>query len=239
MGFWIRYIVFGVVLAIAAYFLLINQGLISSIAETFLGEDEVVEVVDTEDGTTSTSEDSAQPAEEKIEVPVKKVKKKSSNAAAEGLSRFYASINPSPDGKGPRIRDNIVYLPEPKGNLKNLLEARKKTTTPLRKNWRGDKDARPFRTGETLYQKLSEYATEQGVEVMWRLDRDFLIKDPFRIDKDVLKTAFQIGKAVEGHFQDGISIFFCYNQRALVLISGENGYLEAECSRLSNKQTAW
>lgn len=239
MGFWIRYIVFGVVLAIAAYLLLINQGIISTIAETFLGEDEVVEVVDGEKSDTLTSEDATQPAEENTEVPAKKVKKKSSNAAADGLSRFYASINPSSDGSGPRIRDNIVYLPEPKGNLKNLLEARKKTTTPLRKNWRGDKDARPFRVGETLYQKLSEYASEQGIEVMWRLDRDFLIKDPFRINKDVLKTAFQIGKAVEGHFQDGISIYFCYNQRSLVLISGENGYLEAECSLLSNKQSAW
>ena len=237
MGFWIRYIIFGVILAIAAYILLVNQGVIGIIAETLLSDEPSAEAI--VDSTTKVDDvPNEQEAVPTTKTPKKK-EKKSTNAAADGLSRFYASINPSSDGKGPRVRDNIVYLPEPKGELSKLLEARKMVTRPLRKNWRGDREARPFRVGETLYQKLSEYAEAQGLEVMWWLNRDFLVKDPFRVDKDILKTAFQIGKAVEGHFENGINIYFCYKHRALVLISDVDGYLETECTLLSNKKVSW
>ena len=149
MGFWIRYLVFGIVLAVAAYFLLVNKEMLKFIVETFSGGDEPVaeQMVDTPESENKT-------IEEKPKVKAKK----STNAAAEGLSRFYASINPNfDDNKGPRIRENIVYLPAPKGDLTKILQARKKVTRPLRKNWRGDTSPRPFRAGETLYQKLSEY----------------------------------------------------------------------------------
>ena len=237
MGFWIRNLIFGVILAAAAYILLANQELLVDIIELFESDEkEVAETIVISESTSSenVTELAATPA------PVApKVEKKSGNAAAEGLSRFYASINPSFNEKGPRIRENIVYLPDPKGNLSEILEARKKVTRPLRKNWRGNREARPFRVGETLYQKLSEYGQEQGVEVMWWLNRDFLVKDPFRIDKDIVKTAFQVGKAIEGHFEHGVDIYFCYKHRTLVLIAEPNSYLTTECTHLSNQQSTW
>lgn len=236
MGFWIRNLIFGVILAITAYILLANQELLVDIIELFDDKEEVAEVIIAPENASEevASELSSAPTPAKP-----KVEKKSGNAAADGLSRFYASINPSFNERGPRIRENIVYLPDPKGNLTEILEARKKVTRPLRKNWRGNREARPFRVGETLYQKLSEYGQEQGVEVMWWLNRDFLVKDPFRIDKDIVKTAFQVGKAIEGHFEHGIDIYFCYKHRMLVLIAEPNTYLKAECTELSNQQSSW
>lgn len=233
MGFWIRKLIFGVVLAITAYVLLDNQELLVAIADNFSSEESnTTAELDT---TTITSEET--PTVEEPKPVVKKAK--SQNSAAEGLSRFYASINPGFNDKGPRIHDNIVYLSKPEGDLSSILEARKKVTRPLRKSWQGNRESRPFRIGETLYQKLSEYAQEQGVEVMWWLDRDFLIKDPFRIDKDMIKTAFQIGKAIEGHFENGVDIYFCYQHRALVLIDQPDNYLATECTLLSTNKAAW
>ncbi|MGJ8694634.1 MAG: TcpQ domain-containing protein, partial [Thalassotalea sp.] len=223
-----------------AYILLVNQEMLKLILGIFSGNDETVaeEIVE-EQKAVDTNEIKTEKTPENP-APKAKEEKKSTNAAADGLSRFYASINPDfDDNSGPRIRDNIVYLPDPKGDLSKILTARKKVTSPLRKSWRGDRAPRPFRVGETLYQKLSEYAQTQGIEVMWRLNRDFLIKDPFRIDQNLVKTAYQVGKAVEGHFENGISIYFCYQHRVLVLIDQPDNYLAAECMLVTNQQSNW
>ncbi len=123
MGFWIRNLIFGVILAAAAYILLANQELLVDIIELFESDEkEVAETIVVSESTSSEDVTglASTPAP-------KKIVKNSGNAAAEGLSRFYASINPSFNEKGPRIRENIVYLPDPKGNLSEILEARKKS----------------------------------------------------------------------------------------------------------------
>ena len=72
--------------------------------------------------------------------------------------------------------------------------------------------------------------------MLWWLNRDYVIKDAFRINKNPLDTAFQIGRAVEGHFQNGISVFFCHNHRTVVLIDEPIEYLNKECTLLRSKK---
>ena len=160
------------------------------------------------------------------------VVKKNSNPAADGLSRYYANLHGEMDGKGPKIRNNIVYLSEPEGDLALILEERRINTRPLRRSWTGNTDNHPFRLGETLYQKLTEYSKINDVELIWWLNRDFIVKSPFRINKDIIKTSYQVGKAIEGHFENGLSIYFCYQQRAIVLIEYDIPYLAKECLKL-------
>ena len=214
MLFWIKNAVFLIILIALAYFLVANEEAL------FSDKSEAPTEVATQAGETK-----AKPA-----------KKKKANSAAEGLSRFYANLHGTDDGDGPKIRNNIVYLSEPKGDLVEILEARRLVTRPLLRTWRGTVDNRPFRRGQTLYQKLVEYAEADGLEVIWWLDRDFLVKDPFRINKDIVDTAYWVGKAIGGHFQDGLSSYFCYQQRTLVLIEKEVSYLDEECLLLPQKR---
>ncbi|NQZ21204.1 MAG: TcpQ domain-containing protein [Colwellia sp.] len=223
MSFWIRNIIFGSVLIALALLLIDNQALLFTAIEKENTKSEDVVAIDPADKA-------------KIKKSPSTIIKKSSNAAADGLSRFYANLHGDDNSKGPRIRNNIVYLPDPKGDIVKLLEARRMVTRPLRKNWRGSNENYPFRLGETLFQKLSEYANSEGLEVIWWLNRDFIVKDPFRINKDIIKTAYQVGKAVEGHFAEGINVYFCNQQRALVLIDLPIPYLDEECILLPVKK---
>lgn len=231
MTFWIRNLIFGAILAVIAYVLLANMEMISEFASDFTdGAEKSMEETVEESFKTDTAP-TVKPE------PESRSERSSSNKAAEGLSNFYASIRPGLDGKGPVIRKNIVYLQEPDGSLEDILEARKMITRPYRKNWRGDKENRPFRTGETLYQKLDQYAQQQGLEIVWWLDKDFIVKDPFRIDRNIVRTAYQIGKAVEGHFENGIDVFFCHEHRNITLISGESAYLSQNCMLLDSSNS--
>lgn len=224
MNFWLRNIIFGIILISLAYFLLANQEMLFSLAESSMEQT----------SEESTQENASAKTEEKliVEAPQLSKRKISKNAAAEGLSRFYANLHGTDEDDGPRIREGVVYLPDPKGDLNKILAARGMVTRPLRKTFRGIKANRPFRKGETLFQKLSEYAAVEGLEVMWWLNRDLLIKDAFRINKDIIKTAYQIGNAVTGHFPNGVSVYFCHNQRAIVLIEEPIEFLVNDCALL-------
>ena len=170
-----------------------------------------------------------------VELPKEKEKIKSKNSAADGLSNFYASIRADMDDDGPKIINNVVFLPDPQGSLEKILEARRMVTRPLKKTWKGTKENRPFRKGETLFQKLAQYANDDGLEVIWWINRDLVVKDAFRINKTVIRTTYQIGKALEGHFPDGLRSYFCYQQRALVLVEGPMEYLSKECTELKSR----
>lgn len=220
MWFWIKNIVFAVLLIALAYYLIANE-------EELFGtsSQQVEEVAET-----------PKPEVKQPKYRKPKISDKQSNAAAEGLSRFYANLRGSDDpNDGPRVRNNIVYLSDPVGDLEEILEAKRLVVRPLRKNWRSNAENRPFRPPHTLHQKLLEYAEKEGLDVIWWLDRDFIIKDPFRVNKDIVDTAFQLGQAIEGHFENGLSVFFCYQQRTIVLIDRPLSYLDEQCTKLPRK----
>jgi len=221
MSFWLRNIIFGTILIGLASALLLNQDLLFSLSQD--AADNIAAA------SESYQEEQAKSAQlsQKESTPLRL--KGNKNSAAEGLSRFYANLHSDINEKGFKVRNNIVYLPKPDGDLVEILEARRLTTRPLRKNWTGKTDTHPFRLGETLFQKLSEYGQDNGLEIIWWLDRDFLVKDAFRINKNIIKTSYQVGKAVEGHFENGLSIYFCNKHRAIVLIEYSIPYLTNEC----------
>ena len=215
MGFWIRNAILAIILIGLAVAFFLNKDLLLS-----LGQEE----------TQTTTPEVAPKKETTADAPKKKQAPKKANAAADGLSSFYAKIYGNK--KDRKVRNNIIYLPDPEGDLVEILQAREMVVRPYRKDWSGSKTSRRFRKGETLYQKLSEYSADDGLEVIWWINRDFIVKDPFRIDKNILKTASQVGNAVAGHFPEGINSYFCYRQRTLVFVNEPLAYLNDECIHL-------
>jgi len=228
MNFWLRNIILGIFLTTLAWAFFANQDFLLSL-DGSLGK-----VDDTSIKHTEAVIDSSEPKPED-KPPRYQQGRSSTNAAAIGLSKFYANLHGDTDGKGPKVRNNIVYLPDPKGDLVKLLQAREMVVRPYNKNWQGSIESRPFRRGETLNQKLDEYSEKEGIDLIWWLNRDYVVKDPFRIEKNILKTTFQVAKAIEGHFESGLSIFFCNRQRAIVVIeSAPQPFLDEECILLAS-----
>lgn len=227
MNFWLRNIVLGSILIVLAWAFFANQDFLLSL-------DGSREKINQTSMNTNKAEISGAP--QASDTKKYQQGRKTENAAALGLSKFYANLHGDMQGTGPKIRNNIVYLPEPKGNLEELLQAREMVVRPYRKNWQGTIQSRPFRRGQTLNQKLAEYSEKDGLELIWWLNRDYVIKDPFRIEKDILTTTYQVAKAIEGHFPSGLSIFFCNRQRAIVVIeTAPNSFLDEECILLKSK----
>jgi hypothetical protein len=228
MNFWLRNLILGIFLTALAWAFVANQDFLLSL-DGSLGKVDDSSLNNTEAVLDSTE------IEPKSKTSRYQQGRSSTNAAALGLSKFYANLHGDMDEKGPKVRNNIVYLSDPKGDLVKLLQAREMVVRPYNKNWQGSIESRPFRRGETLNQKLDEYSDKEGIDLIWWLNRDFIVKDPFRVEKDILKTTFQVAKAIEGHFESGLSIFFCNRQRAIVVIeSAPQPFLDEECILLAN-----
>ena len=231
MNFWLRNIILGLLLTVLAWGFFANQDFLLSL-DGSLGK------VDQSALSNSVTSVTPLPQQAKSSAADYQQGRTSTNASAIGLSRFYANLHGDMDGKGPKIRNNIVYLPEPKGDLTKLLQAREMMVRPYKKNWQGSIESRPFRRGETLNQKLAEYSDKDGIDLIWWLNRDYVVKDPFRIEKNILKTSFQVAKAIEGHFESGLSIFFCNRKRAIVIIeSAPQPFLDEECILLASENS--
>jgi hypothetical protein len=214
MSFWIRNAIIATVLIGLAIAFFLNKELLLSFNQN------EVQTLNTENKENSSSETTQY-----------KQGQKTGNAAADGLSNFYAKIYG--DKKKRKIVNNVIFLPEPEGDLVKLLQAREMIVRPYSRSWSGEQVSRAFRKGETLYQKLTQYSTEEGLEILWWLNKDFIIKDPFRINKDIVKTARQIGNALSGHFPEGINTYFCYRQRTIVFVNEPIAYLNDECIHLN------
>ena len=226
MNFWLRNIILGIILVILAWAFFANQ-------DFLLALDHQANQSETENDASTSPANAAQITEQKAKQNSLRPVKKKENAAAAGLSAFYAKLYGEMEDDKPKIRNNIIYLPDPKGDLEQLLQAREMIVRPYKQNWHGSIESRPFRKGETIYQKLSEFSQDDGIELIWWLNRDYIVKDPFRIEKNILKTAYQVGKAIEGHFESGLSIYFCYRHRAVVIIESKpRPFLDEECTLL-------
>lgn len=221
MTFWIRSFIFATILAGLAYYLFANN-------------DELLKLINMDSQSSASAQDEAEIKEKTVVEPPQQKRRpiNADNSAAQGLSRFYANLH-GDFGEEARIRNNVVFLPDPNDNLKELLTAKAMVTRPLKRSWRGYTEPRPFRKGETLFQKLSEYAEKEGIEVMWWLNRDLVIKDPFRINKELLHTAYLIGNVIQGHFPDGVTSYFCNKQRTIVIIEQDIDYLGEDCMLLT------
>lgn len=155
------------------------------------------------------------------------------NAAAEGLSRFYASIRD-------RItvnKDNdkfVIQLDKPDLSLDRALNQRSFVAEPMPLNWNGEVGPRRFQRDSTLRTVLTQYANNEGVTLLWYLDKDYVIKDHFRIDSSFNSALYRVSRSINDDFVNEVYAYFCPKQRAAVITELPSEFVRSNCLKLSN-----
>ncbi|MBL4900107.1 MAG: hypothetical protein JKX76_10805, partial [Colwellia sp.] len=117
MGFWIRSIIFAIILIGLAVAFFTNQDFLLSL-DGSLEQEKATEPAEIKKATPK-------PAATTTTKPQYQQSKKTTNAAADGLSNFYAKIyGDGVSTNGPKIRNNIIYLSDPYGSLVEILQAK-------------------------------------------------------------------------------------------------------------------
>ena len=158
--------------------------------------------------------------------------KESTNSAANGLSRFYKSIRSKINED--KERDKYVLdLSKPEQSLDRVLSARERSVDPMSANWVGETKARRFERGFTLKEVLTDYAKKEDIILYWYLDKDYVVKDHFRMDGDFITTLYKVSRSINNDFVNEVYTFFCYKQRAAIITELPSEFVRSNCIRLT------
>ena len=152
---------------------------------------------------------------------------------SKGLSEFYRDFRMSAtDPKEEEQGDFVIDIAGVDANLDSKLAKMSSQTRPVEKNWTGEYKNRAFREGNTLREAISQYAQAEGMQVIWNLEQDFVIKYQFQLDNTVSGSLAKIASAIDSSFEGEVKAYLCAEQRSLVVTAEETDFLSKNCRLL-------
>lgn len=148
------------------------------------------------------------------------------------LSNFYAQhrmsqSKPHEEEQG----DFVVELNRESESLQNRLnKMAAQQSAPVEGRWVGEHRFRTFSAGSTLREAITNYAQNEGMQVIWELDQDFIVKNQFQMEDTLVGSLYQIAKAVDSNFSGQVVAYVCPKQRSLVITDENTPFLQDNCT---------
>ncbi|WP_164852429.1 TcpQ domain-containing protein [Rheinheimera riviphila] len=163
---------------------------------------------------------------------------KVSQTAAQTFTNFYEQIRYSLDGSKDVAKEFIVELPDTSDKLTQTLASRTNTVPELGPNWTGNSTQRKFQPGSKIREQMTGFAGSEGIELIWTLPKDYVVKHYFHSEGDYLATLRDIATAIAPDFQTPILVFLCPKERAAVITDKHNPFLDSNCTHLNAEAPA-
>lgn len=153
-------------------------------------------------------------------------------SVSKGLSDFYSEFrSSSPSSLEVPTGDFVLDVNNADMPLDSRLQAMASELRPVKDSWVGEHKHRTFKAGNTLREAISAYAEKEGMQVIWDLHQDFVIKHQFQMDDTIVGSLGQIASAVDSNFAGQVSTFVCPHQRSLVVTDKTTDFLQTHCTR--------
>ena len=150
------------------------------------------------------------------------------------MSDFYANyrfLSGSP--RKEELGDFVMEVKTSDKQLSKRLQQMEGLQQPISEKWEGDRKQRIFEAGSTLRSAITDYAQLEGMQVIWELDQDFIIKHPFQLDDSILGSLKMIAKTIDANFDGEVKAYTCPRQRSLVITAKASEYLDKQCEEAS------
>lgn len=155
-------------------------------------------------------------------------------SVARGLSDFYREFRMSSnDPIKAEGGDMVLDLTPSEKSLDDRLQSMSSELKPVDGRWVGEYKFRTFKAGNTLREAISSYAEQEGMQVIWDLNQDFVIKHQFQMDNTIAGSLAKIASAIDSNFEGKVVTFVCPKQRSLVVTENISEYLKSQCSRVN------
>ena len=147
------------------------------------------------------------------------------------MSSFYedyrlSSRHPRKEGLG----DFVMEVKISDKPLSERLQKMESLQKPVSGRWVGEHKHRTFKAGSTLRSAITDYAQLEGMQLIWELEQDFIVKHPFQLDDSILGSLKVIANAIDSNFDGEVKAYICPRQRSLVITSKSSEYLEEQCA---------
>jgi hypothetical protein len=146
------------------------------------------------------------------------------------MNKFFSNYTPSSRYTSEeRVGDFVMEVKTSDIPLSERLKKMANLQKPVPGKWVGEYKHRLFKAGGTLRSGITNYAQSEGMQVIWELEQDFIVKYPFQLDDSLLGSLKKIGKAIDANFEGEVKAYMCPRQRSMVITSQSSEYLEKQC----------
>lgn len=154
----------------------------------------------------------------------------SGTKTAEGFTNFYTTLRAKISSfTDPSREQFIIDLKRPDSSLTAELKQIGASVKPTHIDWVGPFKNRRFVEGDTLRQRMVDIATDEHMNLIWWLERDFIVKLPFRVEETAVGTLYKMSTAIDSDFEKDVYSFFCPRQRTLVITDTVEHYVREQC----------
>jgi hypothetical protein len=152
---------------------------------------------------------------------------------SQNVSDFYADYRLSSRyPQEEKIGDFVNVVKTSNQPLAQRLKKMERLQKPLSPDRAREHKHRAFKAGTTLRGAMTDYAKSESIQLLWELDRDFIVKQDFQIDSSVMGSLSTIAGAIDSNFDGTVRTYVCSRQHCLVITNKKNAYLRGNCSEV-------
>jgi len=158
----------------------------------------------------------------------------SSGSIEENLTRFYEKFSlTSQDPIKEQYGDYVIPLAVADATQTEQLVAIIAVDKAPTENWEGEFKFRSFAKGTTIRTEAIKYAEQEGMQLLWDLNQDFIIRHRFLSENSLLGTLDDVANAIDANFLPEVNVYFCNKKRAIVLAEKAGTYVTSNCKKAS------
>ncbi len=163
-------------------------------------------------------------------------KKPAKTSAAKEFTNFYEQLRYSLDATADSSKEYVIKLKDTSDSLTSTLASRTNTVPALDGNWQGSATNRQFTTGSKIRDQMAGFANDEGIELIWTLPKDYVVKHYFESGGDYLSSLKDIVSAISPDFETPLLAYFCPKERAAVVTDKPNPFLQDNCRLINGEK---
>ncbi len=149
---------------------------------------------------------------------------------ADNVSNFYSEFRQSSrDPISERYGDYVIAHAVSDKPIRDQLQKMQGSSLPDTGNWRGSFERRSFSEGSTLFTESQAHVLKNGMNLIWSLNQDFIVKHRFVSENTVAGMLSEIASAVDANFVNTVKVYFCDANSTFVVTDKKDDYLVANC----------
>jgi hypothetical protein len=159
-------------------------------------------------------------------------KPKEKMSIEDNLADFYREFRlSSKDPIQAEYGDFVVSLEQPQKSQTERLVAISNVESPPEENWQGEFKFRSFAKDTTIRVEAMKYAEQEGMQLIWDLSQDFIIRQRFLVENNLLGTLDEVAGAIDSNFIPEVNVYFCNKKRTIVISDRAGTYVKENCQK--------
>lgn len=91
---------------------------------------------------------------------------------------------------------------------------------------------RAFAKDTTLMGNAETYVSEEGMELIWHLNQDFIVRHRFVSKNNIPGMLGELAGAIDANFSGAVNVHYCSRQRVMVITDKDAPVLNVNCTLL-------